>query len=456
MLEAPPPGTLLVGKYRVEREIGCGGMGVVVEATHVALEQRVAIKLLHGPAATSPDVVTRFLREARVAAKLASEHVVRVTDVGQTETGAPYLVMELLVGHDLEGELRRRGRLPVAEAVDLVLEACEGVAHAHARGLVHRDLKPANLFLAQRSNRAPIVKVLDFGLTKEAPTGAGSITGNDAVFGTPQYMSPEQIQSTKNVDARSDQHALAMVLYELLAGDPPYCAETITQLIVVIATQPPPRVRALRPDVPAPLEEAIVRALAKRRTDRFADLAGFAEAIAPFGGPEARSRAEAIRRALAPGGAAPMPRASEPSRPSHAPTEDAITMPLVARAPAQTHTAITSSADELETGRPSRKRAAIAAIIVAAFGAIALAVAFGASGDPSPTGADAMTGAQAAAPAPADAPPPPSVVPASTSSAAQGATPAGESSNRKTTKTAPPPAGGSTRDPKKVFGEKRR
>ncbi|UQA55566.1 serine/threonine-protein kinase [Polyangium aurulentum] len=452
MLEAPPPGTVLVGKYRVEREIGCGGMGVVVEATHVALEQRVAIKLLHGPAASSPDVVTRFLREARVAAKLASEHVVRVTDVGQTETGAPYLVMELLVGHDLEGELRRRGRLPVAEAVDLVLEACEGVAHAHARGLVHRDLKPANLFLAQRSNRAPIVKVLDFGLSKEAPTGAGSITGNDAVFGTPQYMSPEQIQSTKNVDARSDQHALAMVLYELLAGEPPYVAETITQLIVVIATQPPPRVRALRPDVPAPLEEAIVRALAKRRTDRFADLAGLAWAIAPFGGPEAQSRAEAIRRALAPGGPVPTPRASEPS---YAPTVDAITVPLVARGPAQTHTAITSSADVLETGRPSRKRAAIAAIIVAAFGAIALAVVFGASGDPSPTDADDTARAPAAAPAPAEAPPP-SVVPASTSSAAQAATPAGESSHRKTTKTAPPPAGGSTRDPKKVFGEKRR
>src|SRR5689334_11570806 len=146
---APASGTILLDKYRVERELGSGGMGVVVEATHLALEQRVAIKLLDPELASHPEVVTRFLREGRVAAKLPSDHIAKVTDVGQTASGVPYLVMELLVGHDLEREITARRALPISEAVDWILQACAGVAEAHAAGLVHRDLKPANLFLAR-------------------------------------------------------------------------------------------------------------------------------------------------------------------------------------------------------------------------------------------------------------------------------------------------------------------
>jgi eukaryotic-like serine/threonine-protein kinase len=378
MTEAPPPGTILLGKYRVERELGSGGMGVVLEATHVALGQTVAIKLLNAELARSPDVVARFLREARIAANLPSEHIARASDVGQTETGAPYLVMERLFGHDLEAEMAQRHRFPVAEAVDLVLEACEGVAEAHAHGLVHRDLKPANLFLAERPLRPRILKVLDFGLSKEADEKA-SLTGTEAVFGTPQYMSPEQIQSAKNVDARSDQHALGMILYEMLAGEPAYKAESVTQLIVVIATQPPPRVRVLRPDVPRALEEAIVRALAKRAVERFGDLAGFAAAIAPFGGADARARAELVRGALAKGGI--LGETSAP-RPSRVPTDQALTVPNLPRAPAVTHAGMTSSVNAF--GRASRQRSKVAAIFAvgaAALVGIIIAIAASSSGD---------------------------------------------------------------------------
>ena len=379
-------------------------MGVVLEATHLALGQTVAIKLLNPSLALSHDVVTRFLREARIAATLPSEHVARVSDVGQTETGAPYLVMERLYGRDLEAEITRRGRLPITEAVDLALEACEGIAAAHAQGLVHRDLKPANLFLAERPLRPPVLKVLDFGLSKEAPGQNASITGTDAVFGTPQYMSPEQIQSTKNVDARSDQHALGMILYEMLAGAPPYEAESITQLIVVIATQPPPRVREKRPEVPAPLEAAILRALAKRPNERFPDLGGFAEAIAPFGGPEAYARATRISHVLA--GTASIETAAPP-RPSRVPTDEAQTLPRVPadeaqtlpRAPAHTHAGVTSSVDFGNTMRGRKKRAALL-VLGGLAAALVVSLLVATRGDTTPEATTTQQGAVAAARAP--------------------------------------------------------
>jgi serine/threonine-protein kinase len=299
---ALPPGSVLDGKYRIERELGSGGMGVVVEATHLALGQRVAIKLLNPELAGAEENVARFLREAQVAAMLPSEHIARVSDVGQTLQGSPYLVMEMLDGHDLAVELARAGRLAVGDAVDWILQACEGVADAHAAGLVHRDLKPANLFLARRPNRPPILKVLDFGLTKQVRGREDvSLTQTGSVFGTPQYMSPEQVLSSKNVDARCDQHALAMILFEALTGRPPYEGAAASQLFVIIATAAPPSARALRVDVPRGLDAAIRRALAKKPEERFPSLAGLAAAIAPFGGPLAREMADNVRRVLAAG-----------------------------------------------------------------------------------------------------------------------------------------------------------
>jgi serine/threonine protein kinase len=390
------PGTLLMGKYRIERELGSGGMGVVLEATHVALGQAVAIKLLNAEHAREPDVVARFLREARIAATLPSEHIARVSDVGMTETGAPYIVMERLIGRDLEAEITQRGALPIAEAVDLMLEACEGVAMAHAHNLVHRDLKPANLFLAERPLRPRVLKVLDFGLSKEDTGKNAGLTGTDTVFGTPQYMSPEQIQSARNVDARSDQHALGMILYEMIAGQPPFSAPSVTQLIVVIATHPPPHVRFVRPDTPRALDQAIVCAMAKRPSDRFANLAEFAAAIAPFGGPEARNRAALVAQALASSGIAVDP---EPSRKSRAPTDEGPTVPMNLPRPAaaETNAALTSSSRGLEMQRGRSKRTAIIAAAAGAAVLVAILVIAMVGGDDEPSATAASASSATAA-----------------------------------------------------------
>jgi serine/threonine-protein kinase len=297
---APATGSFIAGKYRVERVLGSGGMAVVVEATHMILGQRVAIKLLRSDAAQAPSVIERFRQEAQIAAQLPGDHVVRVTDVGQADTGEPFLVMELLLGRDLEAELLARGCLPMEEAIDVILQACEGVAEAHAVGLVHRDLKPGNLFIMRRRDGSPQVKVLDFGISKLLRRDDNvSLTQATDNFGTPLYMSPEQIQSVKNVDARSDQHALAAILYTLLAGRPPWNAPTVTALSVLIATHPPPSLRPLRPDVPARLEQVLARALAKQPGDRFADLAAFAYALVPFGSAGAQASVRRISSALA-------------------------------------------------------------------------------------------------------------------------------------------------------------
>jgi serine/threonine protein kinase len=302
MDEPPPPisskpGTLIRRKYRVERLLGEGAVGVVVQATHMDLNKPVAIKILR-PEWQTAEIEARFEREARVAARLPADHIARVTDVGQTDDGECYLVMELLVGRDLADEIVARGQFPIAEAVDLILQATAGVAEAHAAGLVHRDIKPANLFLVQARGRVN-VKVLDFGLSK-APLREGEteLTHTTSSFGTPQYMSPEQIQSAKHVDARSDQHALAMILFELLAGRAPYESPSLTSLTVAIATEPPPRVREFRPEVPEALDEAIDHALAKRPADRFPNVLAFARAIAPFAGDRARDPLELMAAAL--------------------------------------------------------------------------------------------------------------------------------------------------------------
>jgi serine/threonine-protein kinase len=296
----PAPGSLVGGKYRVERVLGEGGMAVVFEATHLQLGQRVAIKVLVGESAQATEVLERFKREAQIAAQLPGDHIARVTDLGLTAAGDPFLVMELLVGRDLEAELQVVGRLPVDVAVDYILQACEGVAEAHAAGLVHRDLKPGNLFLIRRRDGSPVIKVLDFGISKAAPgQGDQALTKTATNFGTPLYMSPEQIQSAKHVDARSDQHALAAILYAMVTGRPPFDAESLTALAVVIATQAPTPARALRRDVPAGLDAALGRALSKRPIDRFPDLASFAAAIAPFGTASAQASVRTIAHALA-------------------------------------------------------------------------------------------------------------------------------------------------------------
>jgi hypothetical protein len=285
--KSPSPvadGDIIAGKYRVERTLGVGGMGVVVAAMHVDLHQRVALNFLLPHALGFPDLVERFAREARAAAGIQSEHVARVIDVGSLDTGAPYMVMEYLDGQDLQQLLTSSGPTPVEAAVGYVLHACEAIAEAHAAGIVHRDLKPANLFLATRPNGSAVVKVLDFGISKSTMTTTESgLTETSTMMGSPSYMAPEQIRTTKSVDARADQWSLGVILYELITAVKPFRAESMAAMVWVILDQPHAKVTTLVPEVPLPLEAAIDRCLAKDPAQRFADVAELASAIAPYG-----------------------------------------------------------------------------------------------------------------------------------------------------------------------------
>ncbi len=301
LISRHPVGSVLAGRFRIDGLLGRGGMGVVFAATNLGLGHRVALKLLTDEATASPEAVARFEQEAQIVSRLVSPHVVRVFDMGRTERGEPFIVMELLAGHDLAWLIGQPSALAIPTAVELVLEALLGVSLAHASGLVHRDLKPANLFVASQPDGTALVKVLDFGLSKIVRQGDVGLTQSAASFGTPQYMAPEQIMSSKHVDARCDQHALAMVLYELLTKAPPFVAPTPAALTVTIVTQPAPSARLVRSDVPRGLDEALLRAMAKRPSDRFVDLGFFARALAPFASPRGAALAATIERTLAHG-----------------------------------------------------------------------------------------------------------------------------------------------------------
>ncbi len=295
------PGEVLAGRYRVERVLGEGGMGVVLAAEHLVLGERVAIKMLLPEAAKVPGVVQRFQREARAASRIQSEHVARVMDVGLIDETTPYLVMEYVEGRDLDAELEARGQLPIEEAVSYVLQAMVGVAEAHALGLVHRDLKPANLFLAKLANGRTLVKVLDFGIAKDTHESDGKdLTSTFSALGSAAYMSPEQVRMAKSVDVRSDVWAFGVVLFELLTGRVPFDGESVTAVAASIIADQPLKLRALRPDAPPELEAAIMGCLEKDRDNRTPTLAVLATNIAPFGGSRASMLAGRIAHALAP------------------------------------------------------------------------------------------------------------------------------------------------------------
>lgn len=271
----------------MERTVGTGGMGVVVEATHLQLGQRVAIKFLLPELCGQRDAVTRFLREARAAVQIESEHVSRVTDVGTSDEGVPFLVMELLEGVDLAQLLRQQRQLPIAQAVSLILQAADAIAEAHSLGIIHRDLKPSNLFLATRRDGSRILKVLDFGISKAlaevaAASGTPARTATATVMGSPHYMSPEQVRSSRSVDPRADIWSLGVILHELLTGEPPFKAETLPGVLASIVADPPTPLRALRPDVPSALDAIVARCLQKDRQLRFASVPELARALVPF------------------------------------------------------------------------------------------------------------------------------------------------------------------------------
>ena len=280
--QLPRAGDVVAGKYRVESVIGQGGMGVVLGAQDTSLGRRVAIKFLSPGKSRNDSAVARFVREARAAASIQSEHVVRVFEVSTLPNGASYIVMEHLSGGDLSQVLDSRGPLPFQEAVDYLLQACEAIGEAHGYGIVHRDLKPQNLFLMTSPDGLPFVKVLDFGISKAVDDLAPNLTSTDAVMGTPLYMSPEQVRSLKNVDLRSDIWALGAILFELLTNAPVFEAATVTALCAAIAMDPPIPLRAKRPDAPAALEAVILRCMHKDPLGRYEDVAALAEALAPF------------------------------------------------------------------------------------------------------------------------------------------------------------------------------
>jgi serine/threonine-protein kinase len=311
-------GDVLAGKYRIDKVLGTGGMGVVVAAHHIQLDEKVAIKFLLPQALASPETVARFAREARAAVKIKSEHVARVSDVGTLESGAPYMVMEYLHGGDLSDWLKQHGALPIEQAIEFVLQACEAIAEAHAIGIVHRDLKPSNLFVTRRADGSMTVKVLDFGISKT--TGRDmQMTATSSIMGSPLYMSPEQMQSSKDVDARSDIWSIGIVLYELLTGDSPFQADTMPQLVLGIMSSPPPPLRNKRPEAPAGLEQVILKCLDKDRGRRFQTVGELALALMDFAPKRSKISVERITGVMRAAGLSSASLAMPPSSESDAP-----------------------------------------------------------------------------------------------------------------------------------------
>ena len=274
------PGDVINGKYRVRELIGVGGVGFVVAATHLQLEDSVALKLLKPELASDPDAVRSFSLEARSSFKLKSEHVVRTYDVDTLPSGVPFMVMELLRGQDLRRALKRYRYLPIELSVDIALQICEALATAHAAQIVHRDIKPENLFVEQVGDFIR-VKVLDFGISQAL--SPSPISSSTMAIGTPPYMSPEQIRGASDLDAHTDQWSLGCVLYELLTGYAPFARLSVMQACAAVLEEEPAPLLSCRPEVPPALDDVVMRCLSKDPAHRFANVADLAAALAPFG-----------------------------------------------------------------------------------------------------------------------------------------------------------------------------
>ncbi|HVY25174.1 MAG TPA: protein kinase [Polyangiaceae bacterium] len=286
-------GDLIAGKYEVTGLLGSGGMGYVISARHTELGEMVALKFLRPEALAHDELVERFAREARAAAKIRSEHVANVFDVGTLEDGTPYIVMEYLAGKDLADYLHQEGALPISVAVEYVMQACEALAAAHAHGIVHRDIKPENLFLTRQAQGMAIIKVLDFGISKIAlPRSKRDLVRTQMALGSPVYMSPEQIRRSDQVDARSDIWAIGCVLFELLTGVTAFDEPSLLELSAAILEREPVPLQTLRPDASEELEEVVLRCLQKNPDQRYQNVAELAAALYPFAPRRARISAE--------------------------------------------------------------------------------------------------------------------------------------------------------------------
>jgi serine/threonine protein kinase len=400
---------IIAGKYRVERRIAEGGNGIVVEAMHLALRQPVAIKYLKPGPRASASVVDRFEREGRLAAQLTSEHVVRVHDVGELDDGSPFMVMELLKGSNLSTVLEETGPLPIPRAVDYVLQTCDALAQVHALAIVHRDIKPDNLILAVRPSNTPIVKVIDFGISKSAPERdqsglwARETSKNDRL-GTPVYMSPEQLRSSTEVDARTDIWSIGVTLHELLSQTLPFQGEDLPQLCTNIVLSAPVKLRAVRPDAPPELEAIILKCIEKSPADRFRNVGELAQALASFGPPGAQERVDRIKDVLRGSGMS-----IRPPLPQRGSLDDVV---AIRDLPAGSREGATLEPEDVAGPLPRRRRLAVYVVGALVMGALAAVLSLrreGPSPQPAivvqPTAVVTAESVRSAAPAPSPAVP---------------------------------------------------
>lgn len=475
------PGDVLDGKYVVERTLGQGGMGLVVAARHVVLKTHVAIKLLLPQATRDPENLKRFHREARAAVRIRSPHVARVHDVGQLANGTPYMVMDLLVGRDLEALLGERGVLSPREAVGFVLQALAALEAAHSLGIIHRDLKLANLFLVEEREQAPVVKVLDFGIARDFDEGRDQkLTQTGDVMGSPAYMSPEQMIESRNADARSDIWSIGACLYELLTGVLPFNGKTLAELCKSAQRGAPPPPASLRPDVPSALSAIVLRCLEKDPTRRFGSASELARVLRAW-------ESAPVAIAIAIDAATTLPAPDEATTtlpidttPRVAAVPRAATVPLVAATPRVARSQrVEPMPAVVRTPNLSAKHAwlAVIASVVVAAGLVGGAVAIAATRrrpapptapvatQPAESGESARTVPKPGAPAPPNTP---VTVPSAASSArrgsvgadgtsvarsarASGAAASSATSTPPVTPAPTPPASPSAFDPKEAF-----
>jgi eukaryotic-like serine/threonine-protein kinase len=320
-------------KYEIERELGLGGAGVVVGARHRELDERVAIKfLLPGP--QNDKTLARFRREARAASRVKSEHVVRVIDVSSTGAGVPYIVMEHLEGVDLERMLLQSpdGQLPIRDAIDFILQACVALAECHRVGIVHRDLKPSNLFCVEGSDGRSLIKVLDFGISKlVSATIDNALTGQHTMVGSPRYMSPEQFESSAEVDRRTDVWSLGVILYELATGEAPFVDDTLLKIWNKVKTGNAKPIGELRRDAPATLSPVVLKCLEKEPDQRYANVGELAKALLPFAPEESKAVVDRILRIVDATGNATLESSAPPQQRPEEPTVESIRSPTPAR-----------------------------------------------------------------------------------------------------------------------------
>ncbi len=408
-----------IGKYVVIKTLGRGGMGVVVAARHERFKEQVAIKLLHAKAAKDAIQRERFVREARAIVRIKSEHVVRVLDAGVEESsGAPFIVMEHLEGLDLGQMLTHHGALTVPMAVDCIIQICEAVGAAHALGIIHRDLKPSNFFLTKRADGSPLVKVLDFGISKagsEDGVPDPQLTETQAVFGSPTYMSPEQIRSSKNVDARSDVWSLGVALFELLTKKLPFVADNVAGLLASVVADPPFQLTQFAPSVPAELEAIVHACLAKDPNKRIASAFELAVRLKPFASPAGAllaTRMDRMARGDAQSLTPPPPLAASTLNASYPPPGSMPSIPPPAFGTTETDLSATGPA-ELLAHRNTARRMGIFLALAGGVGVV-VAITVGIMGMGKDDALPAATSAATSPPPPetTPAPPPPAASPA--------------------------------------------